>query len=116
MGPKGSQAAASLEVARAVVDQRCGRCHSLDRVYKTAETPAEWRATVNRMVAYAEGSGGAFQAGEDEQIISYLSATQTPDAVNRRKAQAADASSSRRSMVSAENCCRSRSGRGSWPV
>src|SRR5580658_1256768 len=48
MGQKGSLAAASLEVARAVVDQRCGRCHSLDRVYKTAETPEEWRATVYR--------------------------------------------------------------------
>ena len=99
MGPEGPVAGATLEVARAVVDQRCGRCHSLDRVYKTAETPEEWRATVNRMVAYAEGGSGAFQAGEDEQIISYLSATQTPDAVNRRKAQAADASSSGRSMV-----------------
>ncbi|HXB68427.1 MAG TPA: photosystem P840 reaction-center cytochrome c-551 [Candidatus Acidoferrales bacterium] len=99
MGPKGPAAAASLEVARAVVDQRCGRCHSLDRVYKTAETPEEWRATVDRMVAFAEGSGNAFQPGEDEQIVTYLSATQTPDAVNRRQARAAAASSSGRSMV-----------------
>src|SRR5258708_18720086 len=54
MGPKGPIATANLEVARAVVDQRCGRCHSLDRVYKTVETPEEWRATVDRMVAFAE--------------------------------------------------------------
>jgi hypothetical protein len=60
------------------VDQRCGRCHSLDRIYKTAETPEEWRATVARMVAYAVGSGNAFQSGEDEQIITYLSAAQRP--------------------------------------
>jgi uncharacterized delta-60 repeat protein len=99
MGQKGSLAAASLEVARAVVDQRCGRCHSLDRVYKTAETPEEWKATVYRMVAFAEGSGNAFQPGEDEQIIGYLSATQTPEAVNRRRVQVAAASSSGRSMV-----------------
>ena len=99
MGQKGSLAAASLEVARAVVDQRCGRCHSLDRVYKTAETPEEWRATVYRMVAFAQGSGNAFQPGEDEQIIGYLSATQTPDAVNQRSAQVAAASSAGRSMV-----------------
>jgi ferredoxin-NADP reductase len=99
MGPKGPVAAASLEVARALVDQRCGRCHSLDRVYKTAETPEEWRATVDRMVAFAEGSGNAFQPGEDEQIVTYLSATQTPDAVNRRQARAAAASSAGRSMV-----------------
>jgi len=99
MGQKGSGATASLEVARAVVDGRCGRCHSLDRVYKTAETPEEWRTTVNRMVAFAEGSGNAFEPGEDEQIITYLSATQTPDAVNQRKAQVAAASSAGRSMV-----------------
>src|SRR5580700_8365087 len=60
MGQKGSLAAASLEVARAVVDQRCGRCHSLDRVYKTAETPEEWRATVYRMVAFAVAAATHF--------------------------------------------------------
>jgi ferredoxin-NADP reductase len=42
-------AAASLKVAGSVVDQHCGRCHSLDRVHMTAETPEEWRATVTRM-------------------------------------------------------------------
>jgi ferredoxin-NADP reductase len=92
MKPKGSGAAASLEVARAIVDQRCGRCHSLDRVYKTTETAEEWRATVERMAGYAKGSGNAIQPGEDEQIIGYLSAVQTPEAVNQRKAQASAAS------------------------
>src|SRR6266849_5506149 len=99
MVPGGTMGSASLKVARALVDQRCGRCHTLDRVYKTAETPEEWNATVVRMVSYAAGSAGAFQPGEDQQIIAYLSATQTPDAVNQRKAQAAAASSAGRSMV-----------------
>jgi ferredoxin-NADP reductase len=93
MKPKGSDAAASLEVARAVVDQRCGRCHSLDRVYKTVETPEEWRTTVDSMVAFAKGSSNAIQPGEDEQIIAYLSATQTPEAVTQRKAQSPTGSS-----------------------
>jgi hypothetical protein len=70
MGPKGPASAASLEVGRALVDQRCGRCHSLDRVYKTAEAPGEWRATVARMAAYATGSANAFQPGEEEQIVA----------------------------------------------
>src|SRR6266851_3057387 len=96
MAPTG---AVGLEVARALVDQRCGRCHTVDLVYKTAETPEEWSATVTRMVSYAAGSSGAIQPGEDQQIIAYLSATQTPDAVNQRKAQAAAASSAGRSMV-----------------
>ena len=65
--------------------------HVLDRIYKTAETPEEWRATVTKMVGFAEGSGNAFQPGEDEQIIAYLSATQTPDAVDQRKAKVAAA-------------------------
>jgi ferredoxin-NADP reductase len=92
-GPSG------LEVSRALVDQRCGRCHNLDRVYKTAATPEKWRAIVTRMVGFAEASGNAFQPGEDQQIIAYLSATQSPDAVRQRKAQAAAASSSGHSLV-----------------
>src|SRR5258708_15024758 len=99
LAPKGSMAAASLEVGRALVDQRCGRCHSLDRVYKTAETPEEWRATVAEMVGFADGGANAFHPGEDEQIIAYLSATQTLDAVDQRKAQVTAASSTGRSMV-----------------
>ena len=99
MPPKETVSSADLEVARALVDQRCGRCHSLDRVYMTAETPEEWSATVTRMVSYAAGSAGAIQPGEDQQIIAYLSATQTPDAVNQRQAQAAEAAASGRSMT-----------------
>jgi mono/diheme cytochrome c family protein len=38
-----SGSAAKMEVARALVDQRCARCHSLDRVYKTMQTPEKWR-------------------------------------------------------------------------
>lgn len=89
MAPKGTVNSASLEVARALVDQRCGRCHSLDRVYTTGETPQEWSATIGRMVSYAAGSAGAIQPGEDQQIIAYLSATQTPEAVKQRLAQVA---------------------------
>jgi ferredoxin-NADP reductase len=89
MAPNGTVNSASLEVARALVDQRCGRCHSLDRVYATEETPEEWSATVSRMVGYAAGSAGAIQPGEDQQIIAYLSATQTAEAVKQRLAQAA---------------------------
>jgi ferredoxin-NADP reductase/mono/diheme cytochrome c family protein len=89
MAPRGPVAAASLEVARALVDQRCGRCHGLDRVYRATETQDEWKSTVTRMVGFAEGSANAFQPGEDQQIIAYLSATQTPDALDRKKTRIA---------------------------
>jgi ferredoxin-NADP reductase/mono/diheme cytochrome c family protein len=94
-----SDSVAKMEVARALVDQRCARCHSLDRVYKTVQTPDKWRETVNRMVQYASGSAGALQPGEDEQIISYLSVTQTPEAAKLKRAQVDAASSSGRSLI-----------------
>jgi ferredoxin-NADP reductase/cytochrome c2 len=99
MAPRGAVGAASLEVGRALLDQRCSRCHTLDRIFKTARTPEEWNATVTRMVGYAAGAAGAFQPGEDEQIIAYLSATQTPDAAIQRKAQVAAAAAAGRSML-----------------
>jgi ferredoxin-NADP reductase len=97
--PEGSQKTAQMEVARALVDQRCGRCHTLDRVYKTVQTPDQWRETVSRMVAYAADGTGALQPGEDQQIIDYLSANQTPVAATQRKAQAAAALLAGRSLI-----------------
>ena len=97
--PRGSETTVKMEVARALVDQRCGRCHSLDRVYKAVETPAQWREIVTRMVGYAAGSTGALQPGEDERIIEYLSGTQTPEAVSQRKAQADAAASAGQSLI-----------------
>ncbi|HLJ86642.1 MAG TPA: photosystem P840 reaction-center cytochrome c-551 [Candidatus Angelobacter sp.] len=100
--PSGPDPDAHMKVARALVDQRCSRCHSLDRVYKTEQSPQDWRATVTRMVSYAAGSPGSFQPGEDEQIINFLSSTQTAEAVSQRKAQVEAASSSGKSLVAAK--------------
>jgi Photosystem P840 reaction-centre cytochrome c-551 len=97
--PPGSEKTAQLEVARALVDQRCSRCHPLDRVYKTVQGPEQWRETVTRMVDYAAGSTGAFHSGEDQQIIEFLSATQSPEAVNQRTAQADGAAAAGRSLI-----------------
>jgi ferredoxin-NADP reductase len=94
---QGSGTAAKMEVERALTDQRCGRCHTLERVYKTVQEPAEWRETLHRMVEYAAGSTGAFLPGEEQQIIDFLSATQTPEA-RQRKAQADAASAAGKSL------------------
>jgi ferredoxin-NADP reductase len=99
MAPQGTVDSARLEVARALVDQRCGRCHGLDRVYTTGETPHEWSATVSRMVSYAAGSAGAIQPGEDQQIIAYLSATQTSEAVKRRLAHVVTSAAGRSTVT-----------------
>ena len=98
-GPQNSGIDARMEVGRALVDQRCGRCHNLDRVYKTVQPPQQWQETVTRMVDYAAGSTGAIRPGEDQQIIDYLAATQTPEAISRRKFQTANASSTAQNLV-----------------
>ncbi len=71
--PKGSESTVKMEIARALVDQHCGRCHGLDRVYKTVETPAAWRAIVTWM-KWLRGRWfrAPLQPGEDQQIIDYL--------------------------------------------
>jgi ferredoxin-NADP reductase len=95
---------AGLAVGRALVNQRCAACHSLDRVYKTTKTPAEWRETVNKMVteAQTDGNAGIFHPGEDQQIVDFLSKTQTPEVVNQRQAQASVAASNGISLVKPE--------------
>jgi ferredoxin-NADP reductase len=88
-----------MAVARALIDQRCSRCHSLDRIYRAVETPAQWREIVTRMVGYASGSTGALLPGEDQQIVEYLSAVQTPEAVAQRKALAEAAATTGQSLI-----------------
>ncbi|HWW85357.1 MAG TPA: FAD-binding oxidoreductase, partial [Vicinamibacterales bacterium] len=89
MTSRAQDADARLEVGRALVDQRCSRCHNLDRIYKTVQTAGEWEATVNKMVDFAADSNGAFQPGEAQRILGYLSATQTPEAAIRRRSRSA---------------------------
>ena len=79
-----SNAQGALSVGRALVDTHCARCHNLDRVYQTRQSPEEWETTVQRMVDYARGTDGFFKPGEDERITQFLSTTQTPEAVAAR--------------------------------
>jgi ferredoxin-NADP reductase/mono/diheme cytochrome c family protein len=73
-----------LAVGKALVDSHCNRCHGLDRTYQSTKTPADWRATVLRMVNYAHGTEGFFKPGEDERIVQFLSVTQTKEAAETR--------------------------------
>jgi ferredoxin-NADP reductase/mono/diheme cytochrome c family protein len=76
-----------LKVGKALVDTHCGRCHELDRVYKSEFSPKQWQDAVTRMVGYARGIDGFFKPGEGQQIIRFLSNTQTPEAVTARRLQ-----------------------------
>ena len=78
-----------LKVGKALVDGHCGRCHQLDRVYRSEFSAQKWQKTVTRMVGYARGTDGFFKSGEAQQIIQFLSKTQTPEAVAARRLQSA---------------------------
>jgi ferredoxin-NADP reductase/mono/diheme cytochrome c family protein len=73
-----SSAQGELAIGKALVDSHCNRCHALDRVYKAAKNPDEWRETLTRMVQYAHGTEGFFKPGEEERILRFLSERQTP--------------------------------------
>lgn len=94
-----STAQGNLTVGKALVDAHCNRCHGLDRTYEAMKTPDDWRSTVMRMVGYARGTEGFFKPGEDEQIIRFLSTTQTPEAVERRRARVSAAEAKGESLV-----------------
>jgi ferredoxin-NADP reductase/mono/diheme cytochrome c family protein len=79
-----------VAVGKALVDSHCGRCHALDRTYKSTKTASEWSSTVTRMVQYARGVEGFFKPGEAEQIVQFLSATQTPEGAQSAAAMAAE--------------------------
>jgi len=68
-----SSARGELAVGKALVDSHCGRCHALDRTYKSIKTANEWTSTVARMARYARD----FKPGEEQRIVQFLSATQT---------------------------------------
>ncbi len=78
-----------LKVGKALVDGHCGRCHQLDRVYRSEFSAQKWQETVTRMVGYARGTDGFFKPGEAQQIIQFLSKSQTPEAVAARRLQTA---------------------------
>jgi len=56
---------------KALLEERCTKCHDLGRVEQAKKTEEEWKATVERMV-----SKGA-QLGQAEQtlVIQYLAET-----------------------------------------
>jgi len=85
-----------LAVGKALVDSHCNRCHTLDRAYESKKSPTQWRATVTRMVRYAQGTEGFFKPGEDERIIRFLSATQNSEAAAGRMPDGPDLSRGRR--------------------
>jgi mono/diheme cytochrome c family protein len=51
-----------------VVLQNCAGCHDLNLISTQRKTPAEWEATVNRMVA----NGVTLDENQFDQVVAYL--------------------------------------------
>ncbi len=62
-----------IEVGRAIVIQKCNKCHDLTRVFTLAKTPEDWLATVNRM---AERDPTWLGPDEIQQTVHFLSERQ----------------------------------------
>ncbi|MGH7494280.1 MAG: DUF6529 family protein [bacterium] len=62
-----------IEVGRAIVIQKCNKCHDLTRVFMIAKTPEDWLGTVNRM---AERDPTWLSADQIQQAVHFLSERQ----------------------------------------
>jgi mono/diheme cytochrome c family protein len=51
-----------------VVVQNCAGCHDLNLISTQRKTPAEWEATVNRMI----GNGVTLDENQFDQVVAYL--------------------------------------------
>ena len=54
---------------QALTEERCTKCHTLERVEAAKKTSEEWKTTVERMV----GNGAELDEAEQEAVIKYLS-------------------------------------------
>ena len=54
-----------------LLNERCARCHSLDRVKQAKKTLAEWQTTVTRM----RGNGAILTDAEAQALIEHLAQT-----------------------------------------
>ena len=58
----------------ALMNERCTKCHSLDRVTSAKKSAADWETTVSRMV----GKGAKLTSEEQQVLVDYLAKTYAP--------------------------------------
>ncbi len=56
---------------KALLEQRCTACHTLERIERASKSAAGWGLNVREMV----GKGAELNASEQEVLIEYLSIT-----------------------------------------
>jgi len=55
--------------SKALTEERCTKCHTLERVEAASKTSEEWITSVERMV----GKGAELDEAEQKAVIEYLS-------------------------------------------
>jgi mono/diheme cytochrome c family protein len=68
-GSTGSQT--GVANGETLVNEKCARCHGLDRVQGARKSAADWEATVSRM----QGNGLKITDAEKTAIVDYLAKT-----------------------------------------
>jgi hypothetical protein len=63
-----SPASGSATTGAALMQERCTVCHSSTRVVSAHHTAAEWKVTVDRMIA----RGAKLTPQEEQDLINYL--------------------------------------------
>jgi cytochrome c5 len=58
----------------ALLNDRCTKCHSLDRVTSAKKSASDWEKTVTRMV----GKGAQLTSEEQKVLVDYLAKTYAP--------------------------------------
>jgi cytochrome c5 len=71
VAPAAEQATPAASEGKALLEERCTKCHDLGRVEKASKTEEEWKVTVERMV----GKGAQLSQAEQELVIQYLAET-----------------------------------------
>jgi cytochrome c-type biogenesis protein CcmH/NrfF len=63
-------AATTSQDGATLVQERCTRCHPLDRVESSKHTASEWKAIVDMMIS----RGAQLTSGEETAVVDYLAA------------------------------------------
>ena len=68
--PGGTETPAALD-GKALIQERCTKCHDLTRIQQAKKTRDQWEATVRRMI----GNGAQLTKDEQDAAIAYLTKT-----------------------------------------
>jgi len=72
--PSGSTSAPAVSDGATLVQDRCTKCHTLERVTSAKKNADQWTQTVNRMIS----NGAQLTDQEKQVVIDYLAKTYGP--------------------------------------